>query len=133
MNFFQPFLIKKLASKSMALFDVSPFHISHSLRSLVVHYSGYSICHTWNISRFKFSADVNGERPTDSKRKAAIGRRKKWIKLCQTQTHNMSRYLFKIHMLAGAMKVVIRAFMNVSEGHEETNRVQCVIKYEYKK
>jgi len=31
------------------------------------------------------------------------------------------------------MKVVIRAFMNVSEGHEFTNRVQRVIKYEYKK
>jgi len=45
----------------------------------------------------------------------------------------MSRQLFKIHMLAGAMKVVIRAFMNVSEGHEFTNRVQRVIKYEYKK
>jgi hypothetical protein len=30
----------------------------------------------------------------------------------------MSRYMFKIHMLVGAMKVVIRALMNVSEGHE---------------
>jgi hypothetical protein len=35
-------------------------------------------------------------------------------------------------MLAGAMEVVIRAFMNVSEGHEETNRVQYVIKCENK-
>ena len=30
----------------------------------------------------------------------------------------MSKYLFKIRMLVGAMNVVIRAFMNVSEGHE---------------
>jgi len=66
----------------MALFDVSPFHISHSLRSLVVHYSGYSICHIRNISLFQFSADVNRELPTDSKKKAAIGRQKKWIKMC---------------------------------------------------
>jgi len=71
-NFFQTSVFKKPASKRMVLFDVSPFHISHSLRSLVVHYSGYSICHTWNISRFQFSADVNRERPTDSKGKQQL-------------------------------------------------------------
>jgi hypothetical protein len=45
----------------------------------------------------------------------------------------MSSYFFKIHILVGARKVVTGAFTNVSECHEYTNRVQCVITYEYKK
>jgi len=46
-KFFQPSLQKKLASKRMVLFDVYPFHISHSFRSLVVHYSGYPKCYIY--------------------------------------------------------------------------------------